>query len=97
MNQLEHGSETTFDVNQPEFRVTGCQFDITSHTRRVVVPEHSINHPTAQQTNLFRNFASQLASGTRNDAWPERAPKTQRLLDACLESARKGSRPEPLT
>lgn len=88
-----HGNETAFEVNQPEFRVNGCQFDMISHARRVVIPEHSNNHPTSQETNLFRHFANQVNSGTLNDTWPERALKTQRLLDACLDSARNGSRP----
>lgn len=87
------GAETAFEVNQPEFKVNGCQFDMISRARRMVVAEHSNNHPSAQETNLFRDFAAQVLSGRPNASWPERALKTQRLLDACLESAGSGSRP----
>ncbi len=90
------GCESSFEVNQPVFQVNGCQFVMESHSRRIAVEEYSNNHPTAQETNLFSNFANQVASGSMNDAWPQRALKTQRLLDACLESAANGSRPVTL-
>ncbi len=63
---------------------------------RVEVPEFSNNHPTAQETNLFRHFAARVISGVLDSGWPARALKTQRLLDACLESARDQSRPVAL-
>jgi predicted dehydrogenase len=91
------GCEAAFEVNQPEFQVNGCHFVMEAHARRIVTREYSNNHPTAQETNLFRHFADQVASGTLNEAWPERAWKTQRLVDACLESARNVSRPVTLT
>jgi hypothetical protein len=38
---------------------------------------------------MFRNFANQIFSGKLNDDWPMWSAKTQKVLDACLESARK--------
>ncbi|HAB19587.1 MAG TPA: Gfo/Idh/MocA family oxidoreductase [Verrucomicrobiota bacterium] len=90
------GDETAFEVNQPEFRVEGCHFIMETRPRRITVSESSNNHPSAQETNLFRNFADQIASGTLKQAWPERARRTQILLDACLESATQDSRPVTL-
>jgi predicted dehydrogenase len=55
--------------------------------RRVTVAEHSNGHPTAQESNMFRNFADQIFSGKLNDDWPMWSVKTQKILDACLESA----------
>jgi hypothetical protein len=50
------------------------------------------DHPaTAQESNMFRNFANQVFSGKLNDEWPMWALKTQHVLDACLEAARHGS------
>jgi predicted dehydrogenase len=48
-------------------------------------------HSTAQDTRMFRNFADQIFSGKLNDDWPHWALQTQKVLDACLESARRGS------
>lgn len=86
------GSETEFEVDRPEFQINGCRFDMESHPRRISVPEHGNNHPTAQETLLFRHFAAQVATGSLNPAWPERSRKTQRILDACLDSAANAGR-----
>lgn len=51
-------------------------------------------HPTAQDARMFRNFANQVFSGKRNAEWPMSALKTQQVLDACLEAARKNGRVE---
>lgn len=44
---------------------------------------------TAQEINMFRNFANQIFSGKLNDKWPEIALKTQKVVDACFENAKK--------
>jgi len=44
-----------------------------------------------QDAHLFRNFARQIASGQLNPDWPQEALKTQQVLDACLDSAWRGS------
>lgn len=86
------GTEAAFEIFQPVFEVNGCRFEMHPHRRRESVDEPSNNAPGAQETNLFRNFAAQVATGVLNADWPERARKTQLLLDACLESARAGGR-----
>jgi hypothetical protein len=45
----------------------------------------------AQDTRMFRNFASQVFSGNLNEDWPMWALKTQQVMDACYQSARNGS------
>ncbi len=91
------GSETEFEVSRPEFHVTGCRFDMQAHARRIHVQEYSNNHPTAQETQLFRHFADQVLSGCLRPDWPDRALKTQILLDACLASALDGGSPCPVS
>jgi hypothetical protein len=44
----------------------------------------------AQATAMIRNFSNQASSGKLNADWPMWALKTQKVLDACLESARCG-------
>ena len=81
-----------FVVPQP-----GCtELEFHTNGRRVTVPEHGSPHPTAQETNLFRNFAAQVRTGSLHAAWPDCALKTQQVLNACLESARTGSRAVPV-
>ncbi len=87
------GNEIGFETNNTVFDVNGCDFVMQGHKRRHVLNEFSNNTPDSQETNLFRNFSSIVLSGQTDDFWPEVALKTQKVLDACLESARNGSKP----
>lgn len=81
------GSEVAFEVNNAFQSVRGCNFDMEPRWRTVSVPEYSSSHPTSEETNLFRNFASQVLSGSLNPDWPQIALNTQRVMAACFESA----------
>ncbi len=48
-------------------------------------------HSTAQDTRMWSNFANQIHSGQLNDDWPMWALKTQKVLDACHQSALQNS------
>jgi predicted dehydrogenase len=87
-----HGPELQFEINRTTHDVAGCDFNMNARWQRFTVPESSNSHPTAQETNLFRNFARQVQSGTLNAAWPEIALRTQRIMEACHESARSGGK-----
>ena len=90
------GNEQYFDVHNPEFVAEGCVFNMERHTQRHVTAEFSNNAADAQETSLFRNFADLALSGKPDNHWPEISLKTQRVMDACLESARNGSQPVQL-
>jgi predicted dehydrogenase len=75
-------AETTFEVNR--------------QTVRIKAGRGKRAETIAQPTNMIRNFANQVFSGKLNDEWPEIAFKTQQVMDACLESARKGGKPVKL-
>jgi hypothetical protein len=82
-----HGSELAFEVTN----IGQDGYKVLPGVRRVTVAEHSNGHPTAQEANMFRNFANQIFSGKLNDDWPMWSLKTQQVQDACLESARRGT------
>ena len=67
-------------------------YTMERHERRVGTREHATNHKTAQETQLFREFSRLALGGSLDPHWPEIALKTQRVLDACLASARDGGR-----
>jgi predicted dehydrogenase len=78
--------EPAFEVNRTEIRgptAAGIQ------TPTPVSDPAELGHATAQNTIMFRNFASQVFSRKLNDDWPMWALKTQQVQDACFESARK--------
>jgi len=72
--------EPVFEVNQKEIRVKCCK----------CLGKHDQGLEHAQFTNMVRNFANGVFSGRLNHEWPMWALKTQQVMDACLESARRG-------
>ena len=84
------GSEAAFETISPELLVQGCDFNMEPHACRWALPEHSHSHPTAQETNMFRDFVEQVRSGQLNPSWPDMALKTQQVMQACRESALAG-------
>lgn len=82
------GNELEVKVHNNVFSANGCDFKMEARTRRVMIPEHSNSHPTAQESNMFRAFAQQIQSGQLNGLWPEMALKTQEVMSRCLDSAR---------
>jgi predicted dehydrogenase len=81
-----NGCEPAFEVNRTEIRVaTG-----TSAPTPASDPA-DLGHATAQNTVMFRNFANQVFSGKLNDEWPMWALQTQRVMDACHQSALQGT------
>lgn len=86
------GSEAAFETASPVHNVQGCNFELDPHLRRWAVAEHSHSHATAQETNMFQDFVTQVQSGQLNQLWPEMALKTQQVLQACRESALAGGK-----
>lgn len=65
-------------------------FKVLPKTCRIAVSEQANDHPTAQESNMFRNFANQVFSGKLNEEWPMWALRTQKVMDACFKAARTG-------
>lgn len=91
-----YGNEVAFRSENSHFDVQGCEFRMERHSRTHAVPEYSHSHETAQETNLFRTFNGLVLSGEPDPFWPDIALQTQRVMDACLESARNDGRPVDL-
>ncbi len=78
--------EPVMEVNRKEIRVK----DPRRKSAAPVLDPMEFGHATAQDTRMWRNFAKQAASGRLNKDWPMWALKTQQVLDACHEAARRG-------
>ena len=83
-----YDSEVGFDVANALFDINSSQFNMERHIQHHGIHEYSNNHPSAQETQLFRTFSDCVLSGKPDSHWPEIALKTQIVMDACLESAR---------
>jgi predicted dehydrogenase len=84
------GDEVRFEVTNSVFEVEGCDFDMQRRTRTVAVPEYSNSHGTAQEARMFRTFSTLVTTGRLERRWGEIALATQRVMDACAQSAREG-------
>ena len=81
------GEQINFNVVRSNFDVNGCQFEMHDGIKKVPTDEHGHGHHSAQETNLFRNFAAIVIGGQLDTHWPNAAIKTQRIVDACYQSA----------
>jgi predicted dehydrogenase len=68
--------------------VVGNEIAFEVNNRDVKSDKSADNPSTVQETNMIRNFVNQIFSGKLNDEWPEIALKTQKVTDACFETAR---------
>jgi len=84
------GNESSFETNAPTLRIEGCDFHMRDRSRKHIVHEYSDGESEAQETNMIRNFAALVLAGTLDPVWGAIALKTQRVLDACVKSAKAG-------
>jgi predicted dehydrogenase len=85
-----YGCESSFVADRPVFNVRGTSYHWESHPKRFAVAEYSDGAPDAQETNMIRTFSGLALAGKPDPVWAEIALKTQRVMDACLHSARTG-------
>jgi len=78
-----NGYAPSFEVNEKFIAVPG------GATCPPGADASGFGHATAQDTRMWRNFADQIASGTLNEEWPLWSLQTQKVLDACQESAKR--------
>ena len=81
------------DSYEPAFEVNQAAVRVAAEVKCPPGADATLpGHPTAQDTLMFRNFANQIFSGQLNNDWPLWALQTQKVLDACLQSAQNGGR-----
>ena len=86
------GDALAFETGRMDYQFKGCDASMRPTSRQWKVREHSHSHADAQEVNMVRNFTNQAQSGQLDPFWPEISLKTQRVMDACLKSARAGGR-----
>ena len=77
--------EPAFEVNDKMITVAG---EVKCPPR---ADPAEFGHATAQDARMWRNFAGQIFTGQINEEWPRWSLQTQRVLDACLESAKQNT------
>lgn len=85
------GAQTKFSLTRSEFVLNGCRADMHEGRQIEALDEPSSNAPGSQESGLFQTFSQLVLSGKLDPHWPKISLLTQRVLDACLLSARQGS------
>ena len=87
-----YGNQLNFSVHQAQFIEAGCDFRMENYVQQHAVREHGNSADNAQETELFRCFSELVLNETIDETWPKISLLTQRVMDACLESARNESK-----
>lgn len=85
------GAPPRFSAVRSEFDLRGCRFEMREGRADESIAEPANNAPGSQESNMFRAFSRLVLDGKIDPHWPDIALRTQRVLDACLLSARRGS------
>lgn len=86
------GTCTTFRITRSDFVLDRCRTDVPEGLHVETIDEPASNAPGSQESAMFHEFSRLVLSGERDPRWPQASLLTQRVLDACLLSAREGSR-----
>jgi predicted dehydrogenase len=86
------GSQTRFRLTRSEFIVDRCRVDMHEGSHVESIDEPASNAPNSQESALFHDFSQLVISGELDPRWPRISLLTQQVLEACLQSAREGSR-----
>lgn len=82
-----HGCEVDVLAGQDVFAVDNCSFHMQPHHKRYAVSEVDAGHASAQEVRMFEHFSDLVLRGQRDQAWPTWTLATQKVLDACFQSA----------
>jgi predicted dehydrogenase len=86
------GPLTTFRLSRSDFVLDRCRTDVPEGLHVETIDEPGSNAPGSQESAMFHTFSQLVLSGECDPRWPQMSLLTQRVLDACLQSAREGSR-----
>jgi predicted dehydrogenase len=84
---------TTYSLTKSNFTIDGCRADMHGGKETQSLQEPSNNAPGSQESRLFETFSKLVVSKKLDPQWPRISLLTQRVLEACLESAHQHSAP----
>jgi predicted dehydrogenase len=84
-------AHTQFSLTRSQFVLDRCRADMHGGHHIEALDEPSSNSTGSQEAGLFHTFSKLVLSGQLDPHWPVISLQTQRVLDACLASARNGS------
>jgi predicted dehydrogenase len=83
------GSDAAIGRHHHALDVIGCRWNMQRIDEAKVSREYACGEANAQETNMVRKFADLVASGHIDPYWHRTTLLTQRVLDACAQSAKQ--------
>ncbi len=88
-----HAGEIEFFVDHDQYEIDGCNFRMIKREQRYGVKEYDSGASDSQETRMIRTFSEYVLSKVVNDTWARWTLDTQRVLDACRQSAQERGQP----
>lgn len=83
------GNEVKAVVGHDNFAIDNCTFHMQHNLEHFSVREHDAGAADAQEVRMIGRFSDIVLSGKLDPTWPTWTLNTQRVLDACFNSAQR--------
>lgn len=91
-----YDAELSWQENRHVLEIDNCRWNMRRHQQRSAVVEYASGEVNAQEVKMISAMNRCVLSGNLDAYWPEIALKTQRLMNACRQSADLGGQPVTL-
>ncbi|GIW94965.1 MAG: oxidoreductase [Pirellulaceae bacterium] len=82
-----YGGEVEFFVDHDQYEIDGCSFRMVKREQRYAAKEYDSGTRESQETAMVRTFSEYVLSRHIDETWPRWTLSTQKVLDACRQSA----------
>ena len=82
-----YDSKTSWQLHRHELEIDNCRWNYRPRVETHVCDEYHSGEPNAPEVKMVRTFAEIVAGQRDGEPFAARAIQTQRVLDACLQSA----------
>ncbi len=83
----KYGTQAEWKINRNVIEIFNCRWNVCSRQTRYATDEYAAGEANSQEVNMIRAMNHIVLTGQLDPFWPEISLKTQRVLDACRQSA----------
>jgi predicted dehydrogenase len=88
-----YGAELSWQENRHVLEIDNCRWNMRQHAQRSAVVEYASGEVNAQEVKMISAMNRCVLSGNLEPYWHSIALKTQRVMNACRQSADLGGQP----
>ncbi len=87
-----YAADLAWETHQHSLEIDNCRWNMRRRSTRSSVAEYASGERNAQEVHMIEAMNQIVISGKLDPHWPTIALKTQRLMEACRESADAGGK-----